>query len=201
MAGLAVPAWAEQAAEQGAGMSQTEAATFAGGCFWCMQPAFDEVEGVVSTTVGYTGGTTPTPTYEEVSAGATGHAEAIEVVDNPSTVTYQRLLDVFWRNVDPTAANRQFSDVGTPYRTAIFTHTEEQRRLAEASKAALAASGKFTQPIVTAVVPASTFYPAEAYHQHYYKKNYLRYELYRIGSGREGFLKRTWGDAATHSSK
>lgn len=170
-----------------------EQATFAGGCFWCMEGPFEQLEGVVSVTAGYTGGTTPNPTYEAVSAGTTGHAEAVQIVYEPAKVSYETLLEVFWRNIDPTQADGQFADHGRQYRTAVFYHTQEQKRLAEASKAQLAASGKFDQPLVTEIAPASSFYPAEDYHQDYYKKNPLRYQLYRTGSGREGYLKKTWG--------
>ena len=173
-----------------------EIATFAGGCFWCMQPPFEKLPGVVSTTVGYTGGAATNPTYKEVCSGTTGHAEAIQVVFDPARVSYERLLEVFWHNVDPTTPNRQFADIGTQYRTAIFYHTEEQRRLALASKEQLERSGKFAEPIVTELVPASTFYPAEEYHQQYYKKNAIHYKLYRIGSGRESYLTRTWGKSS-----
>jgi methionine-S-sulfoxide reductase len=175
---------------------QTETATFAGGCFWCMQPAFDKLPGVRSTTVGYTGGTVEQPTYEQVSSGTTGHAESIQVIYDPSRVSYEKLLDAFWRNIDPTARDRQFADVGPQYRAAIFYHTEEQRRLAEASKQRLAASGTFDRPIVTQILSASTFYPAEEYHQQYYKKHPIHYKLYRVGSGRDRFLKATWGVSA-----
>lgn len=174
-------------------MDQHEIATFAGGCFWCMQPPFDELPGVVSTTVGYTGGTKLHPTYEEVCGGQTGHAESIQVVFDPHRVSYERVLDVFWRNIDPTTPNRQFADVGTQYRTAIFYHSENQKRLAIASKERLERSGKFAQPIVTEITPADTFYPAEEYHQAYYKKNSIRYKLYRIGSGRDSYLRKIWG--------
>lgn len=177
---------------------RTEIATFAGGCFWCMEPPFEQLEGVVSVTSGYAGGTEPNPTYEEVASGKTGYAEAVHVTYEPSRITYEQLLEVFWRNIDPTTPNQQFADHGPQYRTTIFYHTEEQRRLAEASRAALARSGKFDKPLVTEIVPAGPFYPAEAYHQDYYKKNPLRYKLYRIGSGREGFLKRVWGREASH---
>lgn len=173
--------------------SQTASATFAGGCFWCMQPPFDHLAGVRSTTVGYTGGTKVNPTYEEVSSGTTGHAESIEVVYDPSVVSYDQLLEVFWHNINPTTPKQQFADHGTQYRSAIFYHTEEQQRLALASKQRLEQSGKFDKPIVTEIVPATTFYPAEDYHQQYYKKNAIRYKLYRVGSGREGYLKKTWG--------
>jgi len=172
---------------------QSAKATFAGGCFWCMQPPFDKTTGVVSTVVGYTGGAESDPTYEQVASGRTGHAEAIRVVYDPSQVSYERLLEVLWRNINPTTRDRQFADVGRQYRTAIFYHTEEQRRQAEASKQRLAQSGKFDQPIVTEIVPAGPFYPAEDHHQDYYKKHPIHYTLYRIGSGREGYLKATWG--------
>lgn len=169
-------------------------ATFAGGCFWCMEPPFEQLKGVVSVTPGYTGGQKATPTYEEVCSGTTGHAEAVEVLFDPSQISYDQLLEVFWRNIDPTTPNAQFADKGTQYRTAIFYHSEEQRTLAEASKQKLAQSGKFTKPLVTEIVPASTFYPAEQYHQDYYKKNPGHYKAYRRGSGREPFLKKTWGE-------
>ena len=171
-------------------------ATFAGGCFWCMEPPFEKLDGVFSVTSGYTGGTEPNPTYEQVSSGKTGHAESVQVVYDPSKISYQQLLDVFWMNVDPTTPNAQFADHGSQYRSAIFYHTEEQQRLAEVSKDALQRSGKFDKPIVTQIVPATAFYPAEEYHQDYYKKNAIRYKLYRIGSGRDGFLRRLWGDKA-----
>ena len=174
-------------------MEKFEKATFAGGCFWCMQPPFDKTEGVVSTTVGYTGGTTPNPTYEEVYAGETGHAESIEVVYDPSKVSYETLLEVFWRNINPTTPNRQFADVGSQYRAAIFYHGAEQKKLAVASKEKLEQSGKFDKPIATEIVPASSFYPAEAYHQKYYQKSPLRYKFYRFGSGRDQYLKEVWG--------
>ena len=185
IAGMAV------AAERSA--KRTATATFAGGCFWCLQPAFDETSGVISTTVGYTGGTAANPTYEQVCSGTTGHAETIQVIYDPSKVTYEQLVDVFWHHINPTTLNGQFADKGTQYRTAIFYHDREQQQLAEVSKEHLAKSGKFDKPIVTEIVPASTFYPAEEYHQHYYKKNALHYNLYKIGSGREGYLKKTWG--------
>jgi peptide-methionine (S)-S-oxide reductase len=171
-------------------------ATFAGGCFWCMEPPFDKVKGVKSTTSGYTGGTKPNPTYEEVTTGATGHAEAVQVVYDPSKVSYAQLLQIFWRNVDPLTANAQFCDHGPQYRTAIFFHDAEQQRLAEESKRQLEASGRFKAPIVTELVPASTFYPAEDYHQDYYQKNPVRYRYYRFGCGRDARLKQLWGEEA-----
>jgi peptide-methionine (S)-S-oxide reductase len=169
-------------------------ATFAGGCFWCMEPPFDKLDGVVSTTSGYTGGRTADPTYEQVSAGRTGHAEVVEVLYDPRKVTYSQLLDVFWRNIDPLTANAQFCDVGSQYRAAIFVHDETQRRLAEESKAAVAR--RLQKPVVTEVVTASKFWPAEDYHQDYYKKNPIRYNLYRAGCGRDQRLEAIWGPAS-----
>lgn len=171
----------------------TKTATFAGGCFWCMQYAFDRAPGVKKTVVGYTGGTMTNPGYEDVSSGSTGHAESIDVIYDPAATTYDKLLDVFWKNIDPTAVNQQFADEGTQYRTAIFYHNDEEKKAAEDSKAALAKSGKFAKPIATQIVAASTFYPAEEYHQEYYKKNPEHFQAYEFGSGRLGFLKRTWG--------
>jgi peptide-methionine (S)-S-oxide reductase len=172
-----------------------EKATFAGGCFWCMEPPFDKLAGVVSTTSGYTGGTKPNPTYEEVSSGRTGHAESVEVLYDPKQVSYEKLLDTFWHNIDPTVRDRQFCDVGTQYRTAIFVHNDEQRRIAERSKAELEKSKPFRQQIVTPIVAAGPFYPAEAYHQDFYKKNPIRYKFYRDGCGRDARLKELWGSA------
>jgi peptide-methionine (S)-S-oxide reductase len=169
-------------------------ATFAGGCFWCMEPPFDKLDGVVATTSGYTGGQTVNPTYEQVSAGGTGHAESVQVAYDPAKVSYETLLDVFWHNIDPLTANAQFCDHGTQYRSAIFYGNEEERRLAEASKAALEQSGRFKgRPIVTEIVPASTFYPAEEYHQDYYLKNPVRYHYYRYRCGRDQRLQELWG--------
>jgi methionine-S-sulfoxide reductase len=173
---------------------KVETATFAGGCFWCMQHPFDMLEGVIETSVGYTGGHTKDPTYQEVSSGETGHAEAIEITYDPSQISYAELLDVFWRNIDPTTNGRQFVDVGTQYRTAIFYHDGEQRRLAEVSKTQLEKSGRFNTPIVTEITPASVFYRAEEYHQKYYEKNSMRYRLYRKGTGRDQYLEKTWED-------
>jgi peptide-methionine (S)-S-oxide reductase len=168
-------------------------ATFAGGCFWCMEPPFEKLEGVASVTSGYIGGHKLDPTYEEVSAGETGHAEAVQVVYDSSQVSYEQLLYVFWRNIDPFAANRQFCDSGSQYRSAIFYHHEEQRRLAEASKQKLEQTRKFERPFVTEIVAATTFYAAEEYHQDFYKKNPLRYKTYRAGCGRDRRLKELWG--------
>jgi peptide-methionine (S)-S-oxide reductase len=173
-------------------------ATFAGGCFWCMEPPFDRLNGVVSTTSGYTGGQKVDPTYEEVSSGSTGHAESVEVLYDPAKVSYEQLLDVFWHNVDPTVVDRQFCDIGHQYRTAIFYHDEEQKRLAEQSKAALQKSKPFKEDIVTEIVPAGRFYPAEDYHQDYYKKNPIRYKFYRYNCGRDRRLEQLWGKAPAH---
>jgi len=170
-------------------------ATFAGGCFWCMEPPYDELDGVISTTSGYTGGRKQNPTYEEVSTGTTGHTEAVQVVYDPKRISYARLLEVFWRNIDPLTANAQFCDHGTQYRSGIFYHDAEQRRLAEDSKRALEASGRFKGPIVTEIVAAGTFYPAEEYHQDYYKKNPIRYKFYRAGCGRDQRLAELWGES------
>ena len=169
-----------------------ETATFAAGCFWGVEDAFSKVKGVRSTRVGYTGGTVPNPTYEDVCSGTTGHAEAVEVVYDPAQVGYETLLEVFWRNVDPTTPDRQFCDRGPQYRTAIFVHDATQRRLAEASKQRLAAAGTLPGPIVTEIVAAAAFYPAEEYHQDYYRKNPLRYKLYRRGCGRDERLAELW---------
>lgn len=171
-----------------------KAAYFAGGCFWCMQFAFDPVPGVRQTFAGYSGGKEERPTYGQVSSGRTGHAESVAVFYDPKETTYEKLLDVFWRNIDPTAANRQFADAGTQYRAAIFYRTEEEKRLAEASRDALAKSGKFNQPIVTLIVPAAPFYPAETYHQQYYRKNPEEFHSYHEGSGRAPFLRQQWGE-------
>ncbi len=171
-------------------------ATFAGGCFWCMQHPFDVIPGVVKTVVGYTGGHTVHPTYEEVSAGGTGHAESVDVIYDPEKVSYEKLLDTFWHNVDPVAVGHQFCDWGDQYRSEIFYHSDEQKRLAEASKEKLAASGVLPGPITTKIVPAGPFYPAEEYHQEYYKKNPIRYRFYRAGCGRDARLRQLWGDQA-----
>jgi len=168
-------------------------ATFAGGCFWCMEPPFDELPGVISTTSGYTGGQKKNPTYEEVSAGGTGHTESVEVVFDPAKVTYQQLLDVFWKNIDPTTPDRQFCDVGSQYRSAIFYHSDEQKWLAMASKKTIDDSGRFKQPVVTEIVPAAPFYHAEEYHQDYYKKNPIRFKYYKFGCGRAKRLEQLWG--------
>ncbi len=173
----------------------SQTATFAGGCFWCIQPAFDKVKGVASTTVGYTGGTTVNPSYEAVSAGGTGHMESIQVTYDPEQVTYSDLLYLFWHNVDPTDANGQFCDQGDQYRSAIFYANDEQKDLAERSKQALIDSKKIDH-VYTQILPASAFYPAEEYHQDYYLKNPIRYKYYRMRCGRDKRLKEVWGTPA-----
>jgi peptide-methionine (S)-S-oxide reductase len=176
--------------------AKTAVATFAGGCFWCMEEVYDAVPGVISTTSGYMGGTKKNPTYEEVSAGVTGHTEVVQVVYDPARVSYEKLLEAFWRNIDPTVKDRQFCDAGSQYRTGIFVHGDEQRRAAEASKAAIEKSKPFREPIVTPVVVAGEFYPAEAYHQDYHLRNPVRYKYYKTGCGREARLQQLWGKAA-----
>ncbi len=171
-----------------------EKATFAGGCFWCMEHPFDEIPGVISVTSGYTGGNKKNPTYEEVSAGWTGHAEAVQILYNPAKVSYKKLLNVFWRNIDPTTKDRQFCDSGNQYRSAIFYHNDEQKMLALQSKEQLEKNKPFKEPIVTEIVRASEFYPAEEYHQKYYKKNPIRYTFYRATCGRDRRLNELWGD-------
>lgn len=169
---------------------KTAVATFAGGCFWCMEPPYDFIKGVKRTTSGYTGGTKKNPTYEEVCTGTTGHAEAVEIEYDPTLVTYSQLLDVYWHNIDPTVKNRQFVDRGTQYRTAIFYHDEEQKKLAEASKKDVE---KIFGNVEVEIVPASTFYPAEDYHQDFYMTNPDHYNAYKHGNGREQRLEELWG--------
>ena len=169
-------------------------AYFAGGCFWCMEPPFEALEGVLGATSGYMGGTMENPTYEDVVTGETGHAEVVEILYDPNIVTYEELLEVFWRNIDPTALNYQFADVGSQYRTEIFTVGENQMQAAETSKKELGDSGKFDKPIVTAISTAPKFYIAEEYHQDFYKKQAMRYEMYAKASGRKGYIEDTWGD-------
>ncbi|WP_462327592.1 peptide-methionine (S)-S-oxide reductase MsrA [Desulfobaculum sp.] len=184
-------AWTAE--QEGDGMTaQTAVATFAGGCFWCLESPFDGEEGVLETVVGYTGGETENPTYEQVSSGGTGHAEAIQITYDPAVVGYDRLLGIFWRNIDPLDAGGQFCDRGSQYRSAIFYHDDEQKRLAEASRDALAASSRLDGRIVTEIVPAGAFWPAEDYHQDYYRKNPIRYKFYRYGCGRDNRLKELW---------
>jgi len=169
-----------------------EKATFAGGCFWCMVAPFEDLPGIVEVVSGYTGGHKENPTYEEVCSDTTGHVEAVQITYNPDIFPYEKLLELYWQQIDPTDAGGQFHDRGQSYQTAIFYHTEEQRQLAEASKAALAASGRFDKPIVTPILPAKPFYAAEEYHQNYHKKNPGHYKRYRKGSGREDFLEKVW---------
>lgn len=171
----------------------TAKATFAGGCFWCVEADFDKVPGVLSTTSGYIGGTVANPSYEQVSSKATGHAEAVEIVFDPAKVSYAELVNHFWRTIDPTTRDRQFCDVGSPYRTAIFTHDAQQAAVAKQSLDALERTKPFKEPIVTVVLPATTFYPAESYHQDYYKKNPVRYAYYRAACGRDARLEQLWG--------
>lgn len=170
----------------------TRSAVFAGGCFWCTESDFEKVDGVIEAVSGYTGGRMKNPTYKQVSSGGSGHIEAVKIVYDPQKVSYDQLLEIFWRHVDPTDAGGQFVDRGDQYRSAIFYATEEERQMAEASKKALAASGRFDRPVVTDILPLGQFYVAEDYHQDYYKKNPLRYQWYRSGSGRDRFLENTW---------
>ena len=169
-------------------------ATFAGGCFWCVEADFDKVPGVLSTTSGYIGGKTANPSYEQVSSHSTGHAEAVQIVYNPAQVTYEKLLNIYWRSIDPTVKDQQFCDRGTPYRTAIFTHNDEQLTAAKASLVALEKSKPFREAIVTEIIPATAFYPAEDYHQNYHQKNSIRYKYYRSSCGRDARLKQLWGN-------
>ena len=169
-------------------------ATFAGGCFWCMEPPFDKLDGVVSTTSGYTGGHLDNPSYEEVSSGTTGHTEAVEIVYDPAKVSYEKLLEVFWVNIDPTDAKGQFCDRGSQYRSGIFYHSDEQRRLAEASKKKIETSERLPKTVATEVTDATAFYRAEEYHQDYYQRHAFRYKLYRRGCGRDRVLEKLWGE-------
>jgi peptide methionine sulfoxide reductase msrA/msrB len=187
------PTLAARSAPQAPPPANLAHATFAGGCFWCMEASLDEVPGVVSTTSGFAGGTLKNPSYEQVSDGGTGHAESVRVAYDPSKLTYEKLLDAYWRNVDPTDPGGQFCDRGNQYRTAIFYENDAQRRAAEESKRELAASGRLPRPVVTEIVPLEAFYPAEEYHQDFYKKNPIRYHAYRAGCGRDRRLKELWG--------
>jgi len=175
--------------------AKPEKATFAGGCFWCMEHPFDALPGVFSVTAGYTGGQKKYPTYQEVSGGGTGHAEVVQIVFDPTKIDYKKLLEIYWRNIDPTTKDRQFCDSGNQYRPAIFYHSEEQHQAALQSKAALEKNKPFKETVVTGIVSAGEFYPAEEYHQHYYKKNPIRYRYYRNGCGRDRRLKELWGNA------
>ncbi|MGM0842476.1 MAG: peptide-methionine (S)-S-oxide reductase MsrA [Bacillota bacterium] len=175
-----------------------ELATFAGGCFWCMVEPFDEQEGIKRVVSGYTGGTSANPTYKEVTSGKTGHYEVVQITFDPLQYPFEKLLDLYWKQIDPTDSGGQFKDRGDSYRTAIFYHNDNQKKLAEASKRKLEKSGIFTKPVVTKILPASEFYPAEEYHQDFYKENAFRYALYKRGSGREDFLKKYWPKDRSH---
>ena len=182
------------ATPSGASDSETAYATLAAGCFWCIEADLEKLDGVISVTSGYTGGTIANPTYKQVSSGKTRHTEAVRVVFDPRVISYEELLEIFWRNVDPTVADRQFCDVGEQYRAGIFYHDERQREAAEKSRAALEQTKPFTNPIVTEITAATAFYPAEAYHQDYFKKNPIRYSYYRKSCGRDRRLKELWGE-------
>jgi peptide-methionine (S)-S-oxide reductase len=196
---IALASWwfaALPAQAQAQAPARTAKATFAGGCFWCVESDFDKLPGVLSTTSGYIGGGTANPSYREVSSKSTGHAEAVEIVYDPAKISYDKLLDHYWHTIDPTTKDRQFCDVGLPYRTAIFTHDAAQAAAAQASLAALAKTKPFADPIVTQIVPAGPFYAAEEEHQNYYMKNPVRYKYYRSSCGRDARLKQLWGDRA-----
>jgi methionine-S-sulfoxide reductase len=192
LAGIAAAAAQTPSPSTGA---KAAVATFAGGCFWCVEEAFEKVPGVISAVSGYTGGTVPNPTYEQVSKETTGHAEAVRVTYDPAKVSYEQLVDWFWRNIDPTQAGGQFCDSGSSYRSAIFVHDDAQRKVAETTKQALQSSGRLNQPIVTEIVAAGAFYEAENYHQDYYKKNANRYRFYKFNCGRAQRLEQIWGKA------
>jgi len=177
---------------QNSSPAETRTAVFAGGCFWCIQPAFDKAKGVIKTVVGYCGGTEPNPTYDLVSSEKTGYRESIQITYDPAIISYDQLLDIYWRQIDPTQADGQFTDIGQSYRAAIFFGTDEEKKIAEASKEKLARSGKFNKPIVTEILPAMKFYPAEANHQKYYQQNPEHFEAFEEGSGRVSFKKKTW---------
>lgn len=172
--------------------AETRTAVFAGGCFWCIQPAFDKAKGVTRTVVGYCGGSEPNPTYELVSSEKTGYRESIQITYDPAKISYDQLLEIYWRQIDPTQADGQFTDIGPSYRAAIFYGNDNEKRVAETSKEKLALSGKFKKPIVTEILPAMKFYPAEAYHQKYYQQNPEHFEAFEEGSGRVSFKKKTW---------
>ena len=183
-----------QVAAQSSSAGTTRTAIFAGGCFWCIQPAFDKAKGVIKTVVGYSGGTEPNPTYELVTSEKTNYRESIEVTYDPAKISYDQLLDIYWRQIDPTQADGQFTDVGPSYHAAIFFGNAEEKKIAEASKEKLARTGKFDKPVVTEILPAMKFYPAEAYHQKYYQQNPEHFEAFEKGSGRVSYQKRTWGE-------
>jgi len=177
---------------QNSSPAETKTAIFAGGCFWCIQPAFDKAKGVIKTVVGYCGGTEPNPTYELVSSEKTGYRESIQITYDPAKISYDQLLDIYWRQIDPTQGDGQFTDIGPSYRAAIFFGNDDEKKIAEASKEKLARSGKFKKPIVTEILPAMKFYPAEAYHQKYYQQNPEHFEAFEEGSGRTSFKKKAW---------
>jgi peptide-methionine (S)-S-oxide reductase len=193
MAVLLIGAWNLPSTSKAASEATLSKAYFAGGCFWCMEEAFEKIEGVLSATSGYMGGTVANPSYEDVSSGRTGHAESVEVVYDTAKVSYQKLLDAFWRNVDPITPNAQFCDHGSQYRSAIFFQTDEEKRASDTSKQAIEQSKRFTEPIVTQIVMASHFYSAEEYHQDFYKKNPVRYKFYKYSCGRAQRLEELWG--------
>ena len=196
--GMHMTAQSQTQAASPAAVAATAKAVFAGGCFWCVESDFDKVPGVLSTTSGYTGGNVANPTYEQVSAKRTGHAEVVEIVYDPAKVSYEKLVEHFWRTIDPTTKDRQFCDAGSPYRTAIFAQDAAQLKAATASRQALEKTKPFKEPIVTEVLMGGPFYPAEAYHQDYYKKNPVRYTYYRTSCGRDARLKQLWGEQAVH---
>ena len=178
----------------GYAFAETRTATFAGGCFWCMEPPFDKLDGVISTTSGYIGGHLKNPTYKQVSAGSTGHTEAVQIEYDPGKISYEELLNVFWQNIDPTTPDQQFCDRGSQYRSGIFYHGARQKQLAEASLQGIINNKPFDQPVVTEITAATTFFPAEEYHQDYYQKNPLRYKYYRFACGRDSRLEELWGE-------
>ena len=175
-------------------LPQTRTAVFAGGCFWCIQPAFDKAPGVIKTVVGYCGGTEPNPTYALVGSEKTNYRESIEVTYDPAKINFDQLLDIYWRQINPTQSDGQFTDIGPSYRAAIFVRNDEERKIAEASKAKLAGSGRFDKPIVTEILPSMKFWPAEEYHQKYYQQNPTDFEMFEVGSGRKAFEKKKWND-------
>jgi methionine-S-sulfoxide reductase len=187
-------AWGNVTSSHGQNPSppETRTAVFAGGCFWCIQPAFDKAKGVIKTVVGYCGGTEPNPTYDLVSSEKTGYRESIQITYDPAKISYDQLLDIYWRQIDPTQADGQFTDIGASYRAAIFYGNDDEKRIAETSKEKLARSGKFKKPIVTEILPTMKFYPAEAYHQKYYQQNPEHFEAFEEGSGRVSFKKKAW---------
>ena len=191
---IAVAVLVDLSRGQNSPSSATKTAIFAGGCFWCIQPAFDKATGVIKTVVGYSGGTEPNPTYELVTSEKTRYRESIEITYDPTKISYGQLLDIYWRQIDPTQADGQFTDIGPSYRAAIFYSSDDEKKKAEASKEKLARSGKFNKPIVTEILPAMKFYPAEAYHQKYYQQNPEHFEAFEKGSGRVSFQKQIWRD-------